>query len=49
VHDKAIYAPIWQLGSSTGSGRASRNPGIGQIPGFAYSGPYEDVKLRAGK
>jgi peptide/nickel transport system substrate-binding protein len=49
VHDKAIYAPIWQLGFLNGVGPRVEESGIGQIPGFAYSGPYEDVKLRAGK
>ena len=46
VHDKVIYAPIWQLGFLNGVGPRVEESGIGVIPGFAYSGPYEDVKLR---
>jgi peptide/nickel transport system substrate-binding protein len=46
VHDKAIYAPIWQLGFLNGVGPRVEESGIGAIPGFAYSGPYEDVKLK---
>ncbi len=46
VHDKAIYAPIWQLGFLNGVGPRVEESGLGAIPGFAYSGPYEDVKLK---
>ena len=46
VHDKVIYAPIWQLGFLNGVGPRVEESGIGAIPGFAYSGPYEDVKLK---
>jgi peptide/nickel transport system substrate-binding protein len=46
VHDKAIYAPIWQLGFLNGVGSRVEDSGLGAIPGFAYSGPYEDVKLK---
>ena len=46
VHDKAIYAPIWQLAFINGVGPRVEESGLGGIPGFAYSGPYEDVKAR---
>jgi peptide/nickel transport system substrate-binding protein len=46
VHDRAIYAPIWQLAFINGVGPRVEESGLGGIPGFAYSGPYEDVKLR---
>jgi peptide/nickel transport system substrate-binding protein len=46
VHDKAIYAPIWQLAFLNGVGPRIEQSGLGAIPGFAYSGPYEDVKLK---
>ena len=46
VHDKAIYAPIWQLAFLNGVGPRIEQSGLGLIPGFAYSGPYEDVKLK---
>ena len=46
VHDKSIYAPIWQLAFLNGVGPRVEHSGLGTIAGFAYSGPYEDVKLR---
>ena len=46
VHDKAIYAPIWQLAFLNGVGPRVEESGLGVIPGFAYSGPYEDLKLK---
>jgi len=46
VHERAIYAPIWQLAFLNGVGSRLEESGLGGIPGFAYSGPYEDVKLR---
>jgi peptide/nickel transport system substrate-binding protein len=46
VHEKAIYAPIWQLAFLNGVGPRIEHSGLGVIPGFAYSGPYEDVKLK---
>jgi len=46
VHERAVYAPIWQLAFLNGVGSRIEESGLGGIPGFAYSGPYEDVKLR---
>ena len=46
VHDRGMYAPIWQLAFLNGVGPRVEHSGLGMIPGFAYSGPYEDVKLR---
>jgi len=46
VHDRVVYAPIWQLGFLNGVGPRVEESSLGAIPGFAYSGPYEDVKLK---
>jgi len=46
VHDKAIYAPIWQLAFLNGVGPRVAESGLGLIPGHAYSAPYEDVTLK---
>jgi peptide/nickel transport system substrate-binding protein len=46
VHERAIYAPIWQLAFLNGVGPRIEQSSLGAIPGFAYSGPYEDVKLK---
>jgi len=47
VQDKAMYAPIWELAFLNGVGSRVQESGLGLIPGFAYSGPYEDVALKA--
>jgi peptide/nickel transport system substrate-binding protein len=46
VHERVVYAPIWQLAFLNGVGPRIEESGLGAIPGFAYSGPYEDVRLR---
>jgi peptide/nickel transport system substrate-binding protein len=46
VTDKVIYAPIWQLGFLNGVGPRVEESGLGLIGGFAYSAPYEDLKLK---
>src|SRR2546422_7557962 len=46
VHERTVYAPIWQLAFLNGVGPRLEDSGLGGIPGFAYSGPYEDVKLK---
>ncbi|HEY7518182.1 MAG TPA: ABC transporter substrate-binding protein [Methylomirabilota bacterium] len=46
LHDRAVYAPIWQLAFLNGVGPRIEHSGLGVIPGFAYSGPYEDVTLK---
>ena len=46
VHERTVYAPIWQLAFLNGVGPRIEESSLGAIPGFAYSGPYEDVKLK---
>jgi peptide/nickel transport system substrate-binding protein len=45
VHDKAMYAHLWQQAFVNGVGPRVAESGFGLIPGYAYSGPYEDVTL----
>ncbi|HJU16390.1 MAG TPA: ABC transporter substrate-binding protein [Stellaceae bacterium] len=47
VHEKAIFAPIWQLGFLNGVGPRVGQSGFGLIPGFAYTAPFEDLTLKA--
>jgi peptide/nickel transport system substrate-binding protein len=47
VHDKAMFAPIMQLAAMGGFGPRVEESGLGLITGFPFSGPYEDVKLKA--
>jgi peptide/nickel transport system substrate-binding protein len=46
VHEKAIYAPIWQLGFLNGVGPRVGESGFDRIPGFAYTAPFEDLTIK---
>ena len=46
VHDKAMFAPLYELAFVSGVGPRVEESGLGLIAGFAFSAPYEDVKLR---
>jgi peptide/nickel transport system substrate-binding protein len=47
VHEKVMYAPIWQLAFLNGVGQRVRESGLGLIAGHAYSAPYEDLELKS--
>ena len=47
IHDKVMFAPLWELGFLNGHGPRVAESGLGLIVGHAYSAPYEDVKLTA--
>jgi peptide/nickel transport system substrate-binding protein len=46
LHDKTVYAPIWELAFLNGVGPRVGESGLGLINGHAYSAPYEDVTLK---
>ena len=46
VHERAIFAPIWQLAFINGVGPRVGESGFGLIPGFPYTAPFEDITLR---
>ena len=46
VQERALVAPIYELAFIAGVGRRVEEPGLGFIAGYAFSAPYEDVKLR---
>jgi peptide/nickel transport system substrate-binding protein len=46
VHEKNIFAPIWQNALLSGVGRNVGQSGIGLIKGFPYTAPYEDLTLK---
>jgi len=46
VHDKAMYAPIWELGFIHAQGPRVAESGLGLITGWAFSAPYEDLRLK---
>ena len=47
VHEKAIYAPIWQLGFINAVGPRVGESGFDLIAGFAYTAPFEDITIKA--
>jgi peptide/nickel transport system substrate-binding protein len=47
VYEDVRFLPIWELGFLCASGPRAAVSGLGLIPMFAYSGPYEDVRLRS--
>jgi peptide/nickel transport system substrate-binding protein len=46
VHEKAIFAPIWQLAFLNGVGPRVGESSFGRIAGFPYSAPFEDITIR---
>jgi len=47
MHERAMFAPIWDIASLQGYGPRVAEPGFGLITRYLWSGPYEDVKLKA--
>ena len=47
IHEKVMFAPIWQVAFLSGLGPRVEESGLGLIAGYAFSAPYEDVKLKA--
>jgi peptide/nickel transport system substrate-binding protein len=46
IHERVTYAPIWENAFIRGVGPRVEEPGLTLIPGYAYSAPYEDLRLR---
>jgi peptide/nickel transport system substrate-binding protein len=46
VHDKAMFAPIWEFPSICGYGPRVAEPGLGLIANYPFSAPYEDLRLK---
>jgi peptide/nickel transport system substrate-binding protein len=46
IHEKVLVAPIWLNAGLNGVGPRVEESGIGVIAGYAFSAPYEDVKLK---
>jgi peptide/nickel transport system substrate-binding protein len=46
LHERTVFAPIWELAFLNGHGPRVAESGLTLIPGHPYSAPYEDVKLR---
>ena len=46
IHEKAMFAPIWELAFLNGVGPRVAESGLTLIAGHPYSSPYEDLKLK---
>jgi peptide/nickel transport system substrate-binding protein len=46
VHEKTIYAPLWQLSFISAVGPRVEQSGFGLIKGFVYPAPYEELTLK---
>jgi len=46
VHERTIYAPIWQLGAMFGVGPRVGESTFGLIAGYPWTSPYEDITLK---
>jgi peptide/nickel transport system substrate-binding protein len=49
MHDRVLHVPIYELAFPWGVGPRVEDACVDRIKGFSYSGPYEDVKLRAAR
>jgi peptide/nickel transport system substrate-binding protein len=46
VYERAMFAPIYELAFLNGVGNRVEESGFGLIPAYAFSAPYEDVRLK---
>ena len=46
LHDRTIFAPIWENGFIRGVGPRVEEPGLALIPFYPYSAPYEELRLK---
>lgn len=46
AHERAMYAPLYELVMPNGVGPRVAESGFGRIPQFFYTGPYEDIRLK---
>jgi len=46
IHERAMFAPIWDFAFLHGVGPRVEESGLGLLAGYGFSAPYEDVKLK---
>ena len=47
IHERAMFAPIWDFAFLHGVGPRVEESGVGLMPEWGFSAPYEDVKLKS--
>lgn len=46
MHERVMFAPIWELAFLNAVGPRVEESGFGLIRAFAYTAPYEDIRLK---
>jgi len=46
LHERVVFAPIWENGFIRGVGPRVEEGALTLIPAFPYSAPYEDIRLK---
>ena len=46
IHERAMFAPIWDFAFLHGVGARVEESGLGLLGAYGFSAPYEDVKLK---
>src|SRR5262249_3551298 len=46
LHERVVFAPIWENGFIRGVGPKVQEAALSLIPAYPYSAPYEDVRLK---
>jgi peptide/nickel transport system substrate-binding protein len=46
IHDRVVFAPIWDNAFVRGVGPRVEEPALSLIPAYPYSAPYEEVRLK---
>jgi peptide/nickel transport system substrate-binding protein len=46
LHERVVFAPIWENGFIRGVGARAEEPALTLIPAFPYAAPYEELRLK---
>ena len=46
MHERAMFAPVWNIASLSAYGPRVAEPGLGLIGNYLFSAPYEEIRLK---
>jgi peptide/nickel transport system substrate-binding protein len=46
LHDKVVFAPVWENGFIRGVGARAEEPALTLIPAFPYAAPLEELRVK---